>query len=130
MSGVGQPVGYVIVEPASPADIAAGRPLAHINDNIHATRAAADAELAANSDDPWAANDTIVELHRDPVGERIAAALAIHRPCHTAPDGIDCTRGHSLWDGDIHPALCDYCTYDNRVLAWPCATARALGATA
>lgn len=60
---------------------------------------------------------------------RRVAVLAIHRPCHE--DGTDCAVGH--WRADVSepldPAVCVSCTYDDRLVRWPCPTATAAGLT-
>ena len=71
----------------------------------------------------------------------IAAALAIHYPCHTADtEPFGCLTGHSgcldprLPDGEYgkatEPTICMECTYDDRIVTYPCPTAQALGITA
>jgi len=71
--------------------------------------------------------------------EQRAAALAIHRPCHTADtEPYGCQHGHQGFDEDTgsisgvpdQPAECMACTYDDRTYVWPCPTAQALGVTA
>jgi len=68
-----------------------------------------------------------------------AAALAIHRPCHTADtEPYGCQHGHQGFDENTgaisgvpdQPAECMACTYDDRTYAYPCPTAQALGVTA
>lgn len=62
--------------------------------------------------------------------DRIAAALQIHRPCHTADR--DCERGHygePSYPLADQPAECIGCGYDNHDMPhpYPCPTAHALG---
>jgi len=66
--------------------------------------------------------------------ERADAVLAIHAPCHTADtEDYGCIEGH-YGDGEPtgkpgpgQPAVCIACTYDDRVVIYPCPTAIALG---
>lgn len=63
-----------------------------------------------------------------------AAAVAIHRPCHTPEtEPWGCEWGHGQDDtglpGPDEPAKCTCCTYDDRTVTWPCPTAQALGST-
>lgn len=61
---------------------------------------------------------------------RIGAALALHVPCHAAdPQPYECVWGHYDDLGEFHPtrpAVCLTCTYDDRVVPYPCPTVVAL----
>lgn len=63
--------------------------------------------------------------------ERIAAALALHRPCHdetTEPWGCEwgCADLECVTGIPDQPGWCTYCTYDDRQVAYPCPTVAAL----
>ncbi len=74
--------------------------------------------------------------------ELILAALAIHRPCHTAKtEPFGCEHGAHYGDHDLagvfsgvptasQPGECMTCSYDDRIVTYPCPTAQALGVTA
>lgn len=59
-------------------------------------------------------------------GQAIAAALNIHRPCHSAE--TECGRSHYVRTETPECIGCGYGSSD-QTTEWPCATAQALGAT-
>lgn len=63
--------------------------------------------------------------------EQRAAALAIHRPCHTAPSASRPGATCDLADHDSNePAECHECSDLEAPVTYPCPTAQALGVTA